>query len=378
MASAQIITLSASGQADGSFTVSGVFWLTAPTNGVVPQPNARSNVSGISNSDLSALRAGSIVEQTFTSAVFGPGTSQATVDAALQALFTTAQNNLNNFNLALATVINRAFSGASWAAFTGKVPTLPQSNFAGHSIVTDLFMSAALGILPNVTFGRAAGYIATSAATTRIRATVYAPASPGVAAQRSLASSNAADAAAGTGARTVLVTYLTTAFVLKTEIVTLNGVTAVNMVATDLAYAESITVLTVGSGGSNAGTISLFNATAGGGGTLGSIAIGDNQTNWAHHYVPAGVTCYPLRISGGSQGTTALAGRFNLLHTGDPSQATVPPLQIGGSYPYVAGGFTSEPFDVPLAIPGPDLLVMTTTAIGATGTSYGQFQYVQL
>lgn len=126
-----------------------------------------------------------------------------------------------------------------------------------------------------------------------MRATAYTE--PSAAAQRSVKSSSAADAAAGTGARTVEITYYDgTGAGPLTETVTLNGTTAVNTVATDIRFVERLTVTTVGSGGANAGTLSLYSTTGGGGTVVGSVgvgnivtAVGDNRTFWAHHYVPA-------------------------------------------------------------------------------------------
>jgi hypothetical protein len=72
MASFTIVTLSCQAQSDASFTISGVFWLNAPANAIVPAPLIRSAVPGIATADLLALRAGTIVEQGFTaSTAFG-------------------------------------------------------------------------------------------------------------------------------------------------------------------------------------------------------------------------------------------------------------------------------------------------------------------
>ncbi len=69
-------------------------------------------------------------------------------------------------------------------------------------------------------------------------------------------STAAADASAGTGARTVLVSGLTAALADQSETVTLNGVTPVALAKTYYRV-NSARVLTVGSGGSNAGDITV-------------------------------------------------------------------------------------------------------------------------
>lgn len=123
-------------------------------------------------------------------------------------------------------------------------------------------------------------------------------------AQRSFNSSSAADAAAGTGARTIRLTYLdSTGAGPFTETITLNGTANVNTVSTTICFVEKIEVLTVGSGLSNAGIITMKAAAAGGGATIGTIAVGNNQTFWAHHYVPTGKIGY---ISGFSINSSAI------------------------------------------------------------------------
>jgi hypothetical protein len=376
MATFQIITIGGTTQADGSFSVSGVFWLTSPTNNVVPSPSRTSVVPGILAADLAALRSGAIVEQPFTTGQYASGTTQATVDADLQTRFTAAQTALNNTNPALATAVLRAFNGATWAALGQVAPPAAVSATAG-AIFTTTPWAAALGLIPGITFGRSTGYTANAtAAIQKIRAGTYAPALPGAAAQRSLSSASANDAAAGTGARTVLITYLTTAFVVKTETVTLNGVTAVNTVGTDIAYIESIVVATCGSGLVNAGVITLFNATAGGGGALATILASDNQTFFAHHYVPAGKTCYVVNASiGGS----LVAGIGTANRTGDPSQINLPTVGIGGQYPHILGGLTDHDFRIPIPVPGPDLIVLSEKPNAATvsNVAYGTFEWIQ-
>jgi hypothetical protein len=152
----------------------------------------------------------------------------------------------------------------------------------------------------------------TTAARTRVlvRRTTYTEQTTD--AQRRLISSSANDTAAGTGARTVKITYFnSTGAGPFTETVTLNGTTAVNTVATNIRFIEQIEVLTAGSGGANAGTISIQTLAAV---TFGSIAIGDNQTFWCHHYIPTGKTCNITGISCGHNGTTVGSGALFTLN----------------------------------------------------------------
>jgi hypothetical protein len=148
------------------------------------------------------------------------------------------------------------------------------------------------------------GYCSTSSTTiTAIRATVYTE--PTSAQQMRLVSSNANDSSAGTGSRTIEITYydgsLNGPF---TEIVTMNGTTPVNTVATNIRFIEKLRTLTIGSNGTNVGTISIQNI--GGGTTFGSIAISDGVTYWTHHYVPSGKKCFITRIQSGCQGNSGV------------------------------------------------------------------------
>jgi hypothetical protein len=148
-----------------------------------------------------------------------------------------------------------------------------------------------------------------------VRATAYIE--PSSNAQRSIKSSSASDSSAGVGARTLEITYLdSTGAGPYTEVVTLNGTTAVNTVATNICFIEKVIVKTVGSTLVNVGTISLYTTTGGGGTVIGTIGVGnlvaatgDNRTLWGHHYVPTGKTAslatYIISAESGGSGTNA-------------------------------------------------------------------------
>lgn len=123
---------------------------------------------------------------------------------------------------------------------------------------------------------------------------------PAAASVMTLSSSSAADAAAGTGARTVLVSGLNSAYVEQQEVITLNGQTGVNTVNQYLR-ATSITTLSAGSGGINAGDIYMGTGTI----TLGvpanvfaKIPVGFGVNQAAQYTVPAGHTAYLVDIIG--------------------------------------------------------------------------------
>lgn len=130
-------------------------------------------------------------------------------------------------------------------------------------------------------------------------------------AQRSVKSSSASDAAAGSGVRKVRITYFKLASDGSitgplTEDVTLNGTAAVPTVATDIALIEKVEAISCGSGGVAAGTITLYDDNAGGGSAICSIATGDVRTALAHHYVASGRRCYMQYVQAETDGGLAV------------------------------------------------------------------------
>lgn len=144
----------------------------------------------------------------------------------------------------------------------------------------------------------------TSSAVGAVRATVYNEQITN--ARRSLVSSSASDTAAGTGARTVMITYYDSSLNGPfTETLTMNGTTAVNTVNTNICFIERMDVVTGGSSGGNNGIISLTVAVGGAGGSIGTIAVLDNQTFWAHHYVTTGKTTTIVNLNVGAAAGSA-------------------------------------------------------------------------
>lgn len=134
---------------------------------------------------------------------------------------------------------------------------------------------------------------------------------PTVASVLKISSSSTDDTSNGTGARTVFIEGLDGNYAVVSETVTLNGQTAVNTTNSYL-YINSFYVVTVGSGGANAGNINAGTGTV----TLGVpavlydiIAVGYNQRTTAHYCVPAGYTGYLITgsiTSGQISGSTSI------------------------------------------------------------------------
>jgi hypothetical protein len=190
-------------------------------------------------------------------------------------------------------------------------------------------------------------------------------------AQRSIVSSNASDTSAGTGLRTLKITYYDSTLAGPfTETLTLNGTTAVNTVATNICFIEKIEGLTMGSSGGNVGTISLKAAAAGAGATIGTIATFDNKTFWAFHYIPAGKTCNLQKITiaaGQASGAT-----FQLLTRYPTTTGAVVASQIMR----VANSSSFERrFAENFKIVGPARIVLQVIPDANSTTWYGSLEY---
>ena len=128
-----------------------------------------------------------------------------------------------------------------------------------------------------------------------VRATTYNEQSTN--SQRSMSSANANDTSAGTGASEVKITYYDQdGYGPYIETITMNGTTPVNTTNTNICFIENMYVSLVGSNTTNVGVITLYAASGGGGGAIGTIGTGslstggDGRTLWAHHYIPPGKT----------------------------------------------------------------------------------------
>jgi hypothetical protein len=122
-----------------------------------------------------------------------------------------------------------------------------------------------------------------------------------------IASLNAADAAAGTGARSVMVNGLDANYAEVTQTVALNGGTVA--LSTALLRVNSVFIMSAGSGKVNAGDILVRDA--GGGTTRAIVPAGYGITRQSQYTVPAGWTLQVVsmifcfnRVIGGSRFAT--------------------------------------------------------------------------
>lgn len=196
----------------------------------------------------------------------------------------------------------------------------------------------------------------------------------------SIASSSANDTAAGTGARTVIITYFdnTMAGPLTTT-ATLNGTTFVNLVA-GMCYIEKMVVATVGSTGSNVGILTLKATTAGGGATVGTIGATANQTFWAHHYVATSKICYISGFTISNNQTTAGNGGVFLLGKSTPTVANTPTAMQISDFHTLSGsnpGSQSRTYLSPIQVVGPAKVTAYVLPLAGTAmTMRASFDYI--
>ena len=196
---------------------------------------------------------------------------------------------------------------------------------------------------------------------------VYAfPASASV---MKVSSGNANDTSAGTGARTVLVGGLDANYNVISEVVSLNGQTAVNTTNSFLRI-NDFYVVTAGSGNTAAGTlyVGTGSVTSGVPATVYSqIQTAYNAQSQAVYTVPAGYTAYISSYTFTSNCATAnvIQSGFLFVYYGGSAVPT-----IEATARFNAGGSFDRHFDYPLAIPEKsdlDLRGVSATSSQMTG-----------
>ena len=177
-------------------------------------------------------------------------------------------------------------------------------------------------------------------------------------------STSTSDTALGSGARTVKIWYLTTAFAEKTETITLNGTGVVPTVATDLFRINAFRVLTAGTGDSAAGTISLrhIDNTP----IYSQIAPGNTRGRNSIYTVPVDKTLYITHITYSvGNATGGRYARFTLRATYDDKAGAASSV----FYPYheigIQDGAFSMSFEFPIKLPaGTDVKISVISDAG--------------
>lgn len=230
-----------------------------------------------------------------------------------------------------------------------------------------LVTTALTGFGADFTFGDVVSNTTTAKV---VRRTTYTE--PTSQAQRSIASASANDSSAGTGLRTIRIVYYdnTGAGPFTTD-VTMNGTTAVNTAVSNIQYIEEMFALTVGSGGVNAGIITLYNSTGGGGGAIGTINAGDNRTFWAHHYVATGKIANITGISAGATSTTVGCGSLFVLRALRLDVTNAADIQVSDFVRLYGQSSTfARAYQSPIKVTGPSRIVVWATPECTTSTTY--------
>lgn len=161
-----------------------------------------------------------------------------------------------------------------------------KGNVSGHSVVAIVARNSAVGTSFETLWGEGGMY-----------------SFPSSASQMTVSSADADDTSAGTGLRTLLLTYLDASYIEQTEVITMNGQTAVNTVATDILRIQSMVGLTAGSSGSNEGLVYIGTGTVTTGkpaNVFGIISMngtgGDNFSMHGFYTIPDGKTGFLLSV----------------------------------------------------------------------------------
>lgn len=187
---------------------------------------------------------------------------------------------------------------------------------------------------------------------------------PATATVMKVSSDNVNDTAAGTGARTIVISGLDANYNEISETVTLNGQTPVNTTKLFLRI-NDMYVATAGSGLTSAGTIYVGDGVV----TLGVPAtlydlmyVGYNKRTTGHYTIPAGYTGYMVAGSlsaGQPSGSSQVVGR---LLTTNSNQ-----IRLTQAVVALNNGFANYDFKMPLVIP--EKTDVEATAIGSSNNN---------
>ena len=136
------------------------------------------------------------------------------------------------------------------------------------------------------------------------------------------------------------------------------------MLFRSICFIERIDVVSVGANGSNVGTINMYTTTGAGGTIFASIGVGniatglgDNQTFWAHHYVPTGLVVVGYYISVGIIAAAGGGAATYIIRYRNPTSATSPWKMASDFVNAAQGNSASRIYYASIKIPGPAVIL---------------------
>lgn len=179
--------------------------------------------------------------------------------------------------------------------------------------------------------------------------------------QMQLVSSSAQDSAAGTGIRTVNLHLVLEDGSEYEEVVTLNGVTPVNTVKTDIRWCNRMHAATVGSTGSAVGDVTM--ESVGGATVYHQISATGNQTLSCAKMVPGGKVLYINSFAASQSATTKTSIR--LRSTSDNGDL-YPGVFLFKSAINLRQSAQTIPFSPPISIPAMAIVKVSNWSEGAS------------
>jgi len=251
----------------------------------------------------------------------------------------------------------------------------------GLPYISPIEIAAGDGTISTGLVGFAAGKRATSA-TGYVQIITSGNTQPAANGQRSVKSSSANDTSAGSGVRTLRLTYYSisgsTVTGPFTEDISMNGTTAVNTSSSTIAFVERMDALTIGSLPS-ASTITVFTNTGGTGAAINTMTATEYRSSDALHYVPSGLNCYIkdllITSSVANTGFPAFDVRWKDLGTANAAYRILyKEVRAQGS---VNSLFLD--FDVPAKVPGPaEISFWVNPPTTAAQTAYVESTFIEV
>jgi hypothetical protein len=110
----QITVLKTNTQSDGSFSVSGVFWLAANANNIIPAPMFVSKVPSVPSDIACMLQCGTLVEIPFETGLFNPTTPISSVQSFVQNMYAREQSAIASASY-ISGLVGSSFDGSTWS-----------------------------------------------------------------------------------------------------------------------------------------------------------------------------------------------------------------------------------------------------------------------